>query len=105
MSQTIPGGLAEASSANELTEDECYQLLAAEHRRLVLDVLAGQKTAAGLADLAADVATQAGADAADETRIATALHHVHLPKMADLGVLEYDPETRVIDPVKNAPCE
>jgi hypothetical protein len=38
--------------------------------------------------------------AADEEfveRVKISLHHNHLPKMADLGVVEYDPDATRID--------
>lgn len=34
------------------------------------------------------------------TRVQTALHHLHLPKLAAVGFIEYDPERRIVDPTE-----
>jgi|AntDeeMinimDraft_4_1070355.scaffolds.fasta_scaffold00003_201 hypothetical protein len=78
------------------------RLIAVERRWLVLDVLGGQTTPVELEELAAGIAAREdGNGAADEKaieRVAITLHHTHLPKLADLGVLHYDPESRRVDP-------
>lgn len=77
-------------------------VLAAERRRLVVDVLAEQTTAVELGELAAEIATvEAGADSPPEEPIRDVkigLHHAHLPKLDEVGVLDYDPKSRVIKP-------
>lgn len=77
-----------------LTESERYQLLASDRRRLTLDVLDGRTDPVDIEDLAAGIAAREnGLGATDEEaieRVMIALHHSHLPKMADLGVIDYD---------------
>jgi hypothetical protein len=81
-----------------LTESERYCLLSVERRRLVLGALEGQTTPVDLADLASKIAErEAGLDTADtETveHVKLTLHHIHLPKMDDFGVLTYDRDNR-----------
>ncbi len=48
-----------------------------------------------LDDLAAAVG---GSDSTDRRRIR--LHHVHLPKLADAGAIEYDPVARIARPTE-----
>lgn len=84
-----------------LAEGERHRLLAAERRRLAVDLLAKRDSAIELEDLAAGIAArEEGLDVDEETvrRVATALHHVHLPRMAESDVLDYDYEARRIDP-------
>lgn len=45
-----------------------------------------------LVDHLAETRTSAG-EPGDRDRIALRLHHVHLPKLADTGVIEYDADT------------
>lgn len=88
-------------SGSKLSESDRHRLLASARRRLTLDVLAGTATAVDLEAVAAAVATRDGIDPSEETeieRVAIELHHVHLPKMADLGVIDYDPEFRIVEP-------
>lgn len=84
----------------DLTEDEQYGLLRADRRRLVLTILTEQSTPIELADLAAEIAAQEeSSDATSEetlNRIQVTLHHTHLPKMDDLGVIDYNANSRRI---------
>lgn len=86
----------------DLPPGEQYDLLAADRRQLALDLLAGQTTSIELEELAAGVAAREdGADRVDEEavqRVAISLHHCHLPKLAESGLLDYDPTTRQVDP-------
>lgn len=79
-----------------------------ERRRLTLDVLSERAAPVDLADLAAaierresDLDSASGADTKDVT---VALHHVHLPKLEEADLLEYDAESRVIEPT-NVPAD
>lgn len=91
---------------SELTEDQLRKLLLVEERRLVLRILAGQLIVFKLNELAVEVAAQKGendiVDNETVEQMAILLHHIHLPMMADKGVLGYDPETRLIDPTKGS---
>jgi len=73
--------------------DAVFEMLRSERRRNVLYVLyqrAGPVQASTLAD---EVAAREGAEF---TRVATALRHVHLPKLDDAGVVEFDAETGTV---------
>lgn len=100
MSQTYTTFTDDRPRIANLTETECHALLRDERRRLVLDVLAERQDAVGLSEVAEAVATrQDGCDATDgETvhRIEVDLHHAHLPKMEELGALDYRPETHEV---------
>ena len=84
----------------ELTETARHRLLESDQRRRALAVLDERSQPLSLEDLATHVAEQeADADAsADVETVATTLHHIHLPKMATAGIVEYDPETHEIVP-------
>lgn len=90
----------------ELTESERHRLLAADRRRVVLDVIESRSSAIDLETLAIEVAMQENEteSVSQKTvrRVKTLLHHTHLPKMSEWGVLEYDPDTRQV--VTNTSC-
>ncbi|WP_459190770.1 DUF7344 domain-containing protein [Halosimplex sp. J119] len=94
-----PTGFA---NPEDRSTDDVYLLLRSERRRLVLDVLSNEHAATTLDDLAAEVAArESDFDADDEramSRLKTALHHNHLPKLAEADALEYDPATHRVDP-------
>lgn len=89
-------------STADLTISEQYRLIANERRRLLIDVLADRPTALSLECLAATLAErETGEQVPSEDvieRVAISLHHAHLPKLADYGLIEYDAETNWIDP-------
>jgi hypothetical protein len=99
MSQTMNDRAIEALSTVELPLSERYKLLAAEHRRLTIDILAETTSPVGLEDLATEIAARkvdipTDGDAIE--RVAISLHHIHLPKIAETGLLDYDPEPHLI---------
>lgn len=101
MSLTPTHLLPDELYASDLTDSEKHELLAAEARRLALEALEGRTNSLELYALAEEIATMDEAHSVnDETveQLAIALHHAHLPKMDDLGVLSYDAETNVVDP-------
>lgn len=79
-----------------LSEDDVHRLLAAERRRMALDVLAGGGPW-GLEELAeAIVERERHGDVTEHavSRAMVDLYHAHLPLMADLGAIEYDRRER-----------
>lgn len=67
--------------------DTIFELLVEERRRNALYVLYQSAGPVSLSTLAAEVAALEGADT---ERVATSLFHVHLPKLVEVGVAEYD---------------
>lgn len=82
----------------ELSESDRHRLLAAERRRLALDVLADRTAPVDLEDLATAISARE-ADAPPrptytDDRVAITLHHQHLPMLDEAGVVDYDPASR-----------
>jgi hypothetical protein len=84
--------LAERS---ELSTEERLTLLADPHRRVVIERLDEVSESLTIESLAAHVTCEltGGTLGTDDRRrrILFALHHNHLPRLADHGVLQYDP--------------
>ena len=91
---------APSATVGDLRSPDRHRLLASERRRLTLDILEGTGATVELVELARGiVAREDGIDAVDEDavlHVAIALHHVHLPLITEMGVLEYDPVARVV---------
>ncbi|RLM88495.1 hypothetical protein D3D01_21305 [Haloarcula sp. Atlit-7R] len=86
------------SAFPELSDTEYHSLLSSKRRRATLVALADQEHPVDLTDLAVAVGahetnTPASEVAVDDL-VVLSLHHHHLPKMNDLGVLDYDPKTK-----------
>jgi DNA-binding transcriptional ArsR family regulator len=79
-----------------------FGLLANRRRRVTLSVLEeGQTSVEALAtSIAADELDKPRSRVTDEdrTRVEVALHHVHLPKLQDAGLLTYDSRQFVVVP-------
>ncbi|WP_254531352.1 DUF7344 domain-containing protein [Natrinema gelatinilyticum] len=86
---------------DERSEDTRYRLLEAERRRMTLDILAGVTATVELTELAAGiVAREDGVDAVTDDAISDVtivLHHVHLPMMDELGIIDYDASNQRIE--------
>ena len=83
--------------------DTALELCQNTQRRIVLATLLERQQPATVADLTRAIASHEhdGQTAvSDETlsRIRIALHHVHLPKVAEAGIVEYDAERGVVEP-------
>ncbi|WP_254524654.1 DUF7344 domain-containing protein [Natrinema caseinilyticum] len=86
---------------DDRTESTRHRLLEAKRRRMTLDILTGVTATVELSELAAGiVAREGGVDAVTDDAVSDvqiSLHHVHLPMMAELGVIDYDASTRRIE--------
>lgn len=100
MSDTTAENGIDGVDAFDLDDDERYRLLADERRRRLVDVLSNRRGPTTLSEVATDLlARETGAtgDGA-EARLLAALHHKHLPMLAEAGLVEYDPERTRVDP-------
>lgn len=99
MSQPTDKTIHESERMRRLAEKDRHRLLASPRRRVILKVLAEQSSTLTLEELATAVATREKGSVDEEVveTVAVSLHHAHLPKMARVGVLTYDPDTHHID--------
>lgn len=87
---------------NPLSYDSVLDLCRDQHRRIVLGTLAEEQRSLTLSDLTKTVLknnhqtsiTEASGDVLAEIR--RSLYHVHLPKLASAGLIDYDPERRLV---------
>ena len=87
----------------ELPIDHAIDLLRARPRRETLRRLLARGEPVSLADLAEAVATGRGPPSVQRReRVAIDLHHVHLPKLADAGLVHYDRESETVEAVDAA---
>lgn len=91
----------------ELSERERHLLLAEERRRKALDELTGRTAPVELAELGRAVAVResdvGGPDEETVERVAITLHHVHLPKLAQSGLIEYDTDASRVESCPRRP--
>ena len=87
----------------ELTKDEIYSLLSVQRRRDVLTHVlgSGEITKTELTEVLTELEYGEHYDSEQRKRVLVSLHQVHLPKLADMDVIEYENE-RVVRPGPNA---
>jgi hypothetical protein len=71
-------------------------LLARPYRQDILSIVGDRRDPLTVTELATEL-RGCGAFSADERNLAINLHHVDLPTLADLGVLEYDRDDRTVE--------
>jgi|AntRauMinimDraft_3_1070383.scaffolds.fasta_scaffold00635_5 hypothetical protein len=107
MSQSPNEVTWEFAGTADLSTSDRHKVLAAERRRVALDVLSDRSTPVDLEDLAVAIARrETDADVVDEEiveQVAITLHHTHLPKMGELGVINYDPDSTVVESCPRRP--
>lgn len=79
--------LTEGRGSGVWSLDNIFEILSPKVRRHALYVLYSRTEPMAVADLADAVASTCGAS---PSRITLRLHHAHLPKLAEMGVVEYD---------------
>lgn len=90
------------SGQSNPSTSELFDVLADQRRRYVLDLLRERGEALTLGDVAEEVAAReaeragAGPSNEDVRRIRLTLRHLHLPKLADAGVVVHDRERRTV---------
>ncbi len=75
-----------------------FELLSARRRRFALHYLTTQVGAVPVSEVADQIALWERDHTRDGyERICTSLVHVHLPRLTDAGIVEYDPERETIE--------
>ncbi|MFC4550013.1 MULTISPECIES: DUF7344 domain-containing protein [Halorussus] len=91
-------------SGNPLKFDTVLDLCQHNHRRIVLAALADRRQSVATNDLTKEIVKRDHPVPPTETsgetvtRIETALHHVHLPRLEDAALVEHDPERQLVKP-------
>lgn len=95
MSSTTTG---DGSTPDSPMDDSIVDVLGDARSRRILDHLADRTRPVGLNALARVLVESTGLQESEETtdRIAVELHHLHLPKMQALGLIDYDACRRVV---------
>lgn len=94
------------TAGEELTEDELFEVLANQRRRYALHALSSTDEQWDIGSLAEQVAAWENETSPDEvTRterksVYTALQQLHLPKMDDMGFVEYDKDRGTVSPTR-----
>lgn len=92
--------------SDSLSLGELFDLLSSQRRRHVLDFLSETVAPTTIGTLAGEVASRESGDhderlQEDVGRIRTSLHHSHVPKLVDYGVLDHDELADAVVPGEN----
>lgn len=83
--------------------DTVLDVCGCKHRRIVLRVLEDQEPPVSIIDLTNAIIKHNHRTSEEKTpeetitQIQIGLHHAHLPKLAEAGVIQYDPERQVVE--------
>lgn len=95
--------LADSVDGLPLSTEDLFDALAPAERRRVLRCLSDSEFMMSLADLAAGAAAletdedpAAVTDDEGPERAEIRLHHVHVPKLADAGLVDYDTRSKMV---------
>jgi hypothetical protein len=96
------------SEAESLTPDGVFELLSNHRRRMVLYYLRTNGGSVGMQELATQIASMENEVPVEELtgqqrkRVYVSLYQTHLPKMAEMGTIEYDKDDGVVRIAKRA---
>lgn len=97
-------GCSREDAVTKLDTDTIFELLANQRRRNILSHLTEHRTPIAMADLAVEVtASETGIsprvsqiEKGEEISVHRSLVHVHVPKLADANVVEYDHDRETV---------
>ncbi|GGJ02237.1 hypothetical protein GCM10008995_09980 [Halobellus salinus] len=99
-------GAPEATTIGELSASEIHDVLRNDRRRLVLERLRTARDAETVSDLAEHIGgVEAGESPPPRNvrqSVYVSLHQTHLPKLDELGVVDYDPDGKTVELAANA---
>lgn len=94
------------SSIEGMPLDTVHTLLSHHRRRAVLELLLTHDRALTLTDLRNElVESEQGAEITEISgeavkRVHASLHHTHVPKLAEAGIVDYDQERKIVEPTE-----
>ncbi|WP_222845491.1 DUF7344 domain-containing protein [Natronomonas salsuginis] len=95
---------SDAHVSPALTEDELFDVLSNRRRRYAIHFLKREDAPVGIGTLAEQIAAWENeielhaVSCAQRKRVYTALQQIHLPQMAEAGVIEFDDRSGVVEP-------
>ncbi|QLD87373.1 hypothetical protein HWV23_02040 [Natronomonas halophila] len=96
----VLGTTGDAETNGALEEGDIHDVLRNGRRRLAIKALRDRNGQASVRDLAEEVAArETGEDPPPKNKrqsVYVSLHQTHLPKLDDLGILEYDGESKTV---------
>jgi predicted transcriptional regulator len=99
-------GAAGTEEAGELSASEVHDVLRNNRRRLVLERLRTTRDAETVSDLAEHIGgIEAGESPPPRNvrqSVYVSLHQTHLPKLDELGIVDYDPDGKTVELAANA---
>ena len=102
----IGTGETGADTPSELSASEIHDVLRNDRRRLVLERLRTAQDAETVSDLAEHIGgVEAGESPPPRNvrqSVYVSLHQTHLPKLDDLGIVDYDPDGKTVELAANA---
>lgn len=93
-------------SLKGLSHDTIFTLLSSYRRRVVLDLLLSHDRSLTLTDLRNEIIEQeqdreiTDIPGEDVEEVHAVLHHIHIPKLAEAGVVTYDKERHIVEPTE-----
>lgn len=95
----------ETRTSDDLPTDTIFEVLANPRRRYLLHYLSQRVGAVGVDDAAEQIALWEGDATRDRyERVLTGLFHVHLPMLADAGLVSYDSILETVTREKSVRC-
>lgn len=100
---TPPSRIDSLAATDNVSRDDIFEAFADSRRRIALTTIASVGTPVELRTLARSVAREEAGSAdpdipEDELEnVAISLYHAHLPKLANLGLVEFDARERVVE--------
>ncbi|WP_306052308.1 DUF7344 domain-containing protein [Natronococcus wangiae] len=94
------------STAESLPRDDEVAILRSSRRRTLLALLTAYDRTLTTNDLTKEIAVRERDESITDVpgdvlaRIAISLHHAHIPKLVDAGLVEYDEKRHLVDPTE-----
>lgn len=98
MKTKTPNSVTNSTDDFDLPPATIFGLLSNDRRRYALHYLSRKVGAVAIGELAEQIAIREGEPTYDRyERALTGLHHVHLPKLTDSGIVRYDAERETVE--------
>ena len=99
-------GATGGDTPDELSTSEIHDVLRNDRRRLVLERLRTARDAETVSDLAEHIGSVEAGESPPPRNVRqsvyVSLHQTHLPKLDDLGIVDYDPDGKTVELAANA---